>query len=112
MQDVIVLENGNFVPVNTTMSHGTLRPQDLCPIMMSALRTVSPDHYIIYRTAVHPLPPAFVLEDDNADWWQSDECAEFMGELFDLLNVYGPEGYYWGAHPGDGSDFGYWEIED
>tara|TARA_R100001244_G_scaffold73905_1_gene59227 strand:- start:108 stop:434 length:327 start_codon:yes stop_codon:yes gene_type:complete len=41
------------------------------------------------------------------------EDAQFLlDDLFDLLNDLAPEGYYFGAHPGDGSDFGYWTLEE
>ena len=28
-----------------------------------------------------------------------------------VLETYAPAGHYFGAHPGDGSDFGFWPIE-
>lgn len=41
--------------------------------------------------------------------WTSDQDATHtIGELIDLLNEDLPEGMYFGAHPGDGSDYGYW----
>lgn len=32
--------------------------------------------------------------------------------VFDAMNDLAPEGYYFGSHPGNGSDFGFWELED
>lgn len=41
-----------------------------------------------------------------------NEAQELIQDLFDTLNQISPEGYYFGAHPGDGSDFGYWEWQE
>lgn len=40
------------------------------------------------------------------------EPMELVVELIDALNDYAPEGFYFGAHPGDGSDYGFWMHED
>ena len=47
----------------------------------------------------------------EADWWNSDDAAGLLESLFDTLDSYSPEGYYFGAHLGDGSDYGFWKMD-
>ena len=49
--------------------------------------------------------------DKEADWWNSDDAAGLLESLFDTLDSYSPEGYYFGAHLGDGSDYGFWKMD-
>ena len=37
--------------------------------------------------------------------------SEIVNDLMDALNEYAPDGYYFGAIEGDGSDFGFWQDE-
>ena len=94
---------------NTSVSHGTMRPQDLIPIFLAVLRDDNPAAYEQLMAQPFPLPPAYAQEDNDSEWWNSEEASWFLEELFDLLNACAPEGCYFGSHPGDGSDFGYWE---
>jgi hypothetical protein len=92
---------------------GTHRPQDLVPAFLNKLRELDAGVYeqVVYCPA-YPMPPAYAAEDSNSEWWDSDECAEFVNEtLIDALDVFAPDDYFFGAHPGDGSDFGYWPVE-
>jgi hypothetical protein len=43
----------------------------------------------------------------------SDEAAYLVNEVFfDELEAFAPDGHLFGAHEGDGSDFGFWPVED
>jgi len=99
---------------NISLSHATMRPQDLIPVFLNFLSV----HYSVWYTAhvgrVFPLPPSYVQDEgEDSEWWDSEECAFFLNEeLFNALDELAPDGYYFGSHPGDGSDYGFWEVED
>jgi len=46
-----------------------------------------------------------INEDCAAEW-----LAEYAISLTDALNEHAPDGFMFGAHEGDGSDFGFWPI--
>jgi hypothetical protein len=85
-----------------TVIAGTHRPEDLIPAFMEVLHDLAP-------IRVDALYQVFGDEIRNA----ADRDGYFVNEvLFNALDECAPEGYYFGAHPGDGSDFGYWPEED
>lgn len=47
-----------------------------------------------------------------ADPVDAETGSELVAALIDRLNNYAPDGYYFGAHWGDGADFGYWPVEE
>jgi hypothetical protein len=71
--------------------------------------------------AIHGSEP-FTADEENPYWdpetmglngWTAaDDHNWVLEQLFDLLNKDLPDGLYFGAHPGDGSDFGYWGVEE
>lgn len=98
-----------------TVSTATLRAQDLLPKFLDALSVVAPEAYqqLMVPGAGFSAVPAHALEDEDDEWWQSEDCAWLLNEiLFDALNEHAPEGYYFGAHEGDGACFGFWSNEE
>jgi hypothetical protein len=94
--------NSNIGSVST----GTLRPEDLIPTFISELRRQKPlarRHRRLVReiNARMNAEDYFTLEDADFD----------LEELTEALNEYAPPGFYFGSHPGDGADFGYWLSE-
>lgn len=89
-----------------TVIHGTLRLQDLVPAFLDALHELKPDYELN-----EPIPQCALDDDDDAYWYGAVWFT--IEELEDELDACVAEyGYYFGAHAGDGSDFGFWLIED
>tara|TARA_R100000306_G_C4342721_1_gene126066 strand:- start:91 stop:423 length:333 start_codon:yes stop_codon:yes gene_type:complete len=107
-----------------TLISGTMRPQDLIPQFFRELRSKDKNAWwailrplldetpkIIHSFVFHHDDPFPVSPYDDDPWWVSDEASEVLSELFDALNEQAPEGWYFGAHPGDGADYGFWRHE-
>lgn len=92
-----------------TVSHATMRSQDLIPAFLGVLREFHPGaHHAILSDI-----PADALEDHEHEWWKSDDCSWILNEdIWSAMEEIAPEGHYFGAHPGDGSDYGFWSCEE
>lgn len=77
-----------------TISHGTLKLEDLISAFGPVLRDLAPAKWA--SLVVH----------------QSSDLQEFVIKLIDTLDDLAPEGYYFGTIEGDGSDFGFWKEEE
>ena len=93
-----------------SLSHGTMRTQDLLPEFLDAIRDTAEYAQLIAQP--FGVIPAHAIDDDLNEWWHSEDASFVVDELFDVLDSYAPDGYYFGAHPGDGSDYGFWVIEE
>jgi len=88
-----------------SVSYATLREEDLIPAFERVLDVAGVEYE---RPA---LVDKLLLGQPLADseW---EEVGYYVNEtLFDLLDGIAPEGTSFGAHPGNGSDFGFWEAE-
>jgi hypothetical protein len=80
-----------------SVSSGTLVTEELVDAFLDALDYLNPDYAKELRS--------------DYDNYAPDALDEFLHEkLFEALDECAPEGYYFGAHEGDGADFGFWEV--
>ena len=103
-----------YAPLGATLIHGTMRNCDLVPTFLEALKdTVEYEQMMGSITGENPDLCVITAGDtsEHDERWESYEVTCFLEELFDALDAHAPEGYYFGAHPGDGSDYGYWPGE-
>ena len=78
-----------------SISTGTLRPEDLLPTFARELERHDPNN-------------ALVTEANNILVWDDGGASELINEIQDELQNHCPPFVIFGAHPGDGADFGFW----
>lgn len=110
-----------------SVSHGTMRPEDLIPDFLYELEHQKPlrrEH----RKLISQIEKSMVscrcdvpcrgqAKVDNEDlhrqqYFESEDAIQDLEELFSALDCYAPPYFYFGAHPGDGSDYGWWLPDD
>jgi hypothetical protein len=91
-----------------SVSSGTMRTDDLIPAFLDTVGSLDPD-------VENRIKAEFAIGDvDDYRTWVEEhptDAQEMLEELFDILGEYAPTGYYFGSHPGDGADYGYWQDE-
>jgi hypothetical protein len=80
-----------------SVSTGTLRTQDLLPAFANALADLEGNRN----------RPLIVAADGEIDY-ESERASFLLGDMQDALEVSCPPFVFFGAHPGDGADFGFW----
>lgn len=90
-----------------SVSSGTHLQEDLIPAFEGVLEQCG-------VTLERPAAVTKLLEaDDELTDAEFEEVNWYLNEdLFNALDEIAPEGCYFGAHPGDGADFGFWSCED
>ena len=94
-----------------SVSHGTMRNEDLIPDFLWELDRVDTARANGIREDYADILDA--MNDDDFDVFtddMQDAASDLVNTLFDALNEYCPDDCYFGAHPGDGSDYGCWPI--
>ena len=100
-----------------SISHGTLRTQDLLPVFLETFMALGGNvpsdlecgAYIEYLNWPNPATTAC---DDEDKFWDSEDAMWDMEALTDGLNNLCPSFVYFGTLEGDGSDFGFWVDRD
>ena len=105
-----------------SISTGTLRTEDLLEAFAQTLSSlestkfyaeVGPDSLELYHgSELVRQAPAMLDALDNTTAVSNPYVAEYLDWLTDALQEYCPPFVYFGTHPGDGADFGFWpDIE-
>lgn len=85
-----------------TVSHGTMRAEDLIPEFVCTLRAIDTG-----KEYADLITKACDLDLD----YDSEQAGDILADLFDALDALAPDGHYFGAHPGNGSDYGFWAVD-
>ena len=106
-----------------SVTSGSMNNRHLIPAFMDALLQLggkmppfagSPLTDVI--NAPKPSLPFYNWNDDREDaieaYLDGEEAYWDLEELIDALDEIAPEHCYFGAHPGDGSDYGFWPVDD
>lgn len=99
-----------------TVSHGTFRIPDLLSSFTEALEQLCESGEARDKTAIIPEAKAYGSLLQKGGWAAEinhDDLDSILDRLFDALNeVAVKHNCYFGSHPGDGSDFGFWPNDE
>ena len=132
MNEIFILQSSEVDSLGAC-SYGTLRSVDLLPRLANYLSIALDTVEVRFENAGqalkdfeqgfvseyrHIVADAVEFHELNADEYGSAypdsvemDAQEIVASLFDALDQLSPDGQYFGSHPGDGADFGYWENE-
>lgn len=85
-----------------TLTERTLKAEDIYPVFRAALKILdTKKEYTDYPEITDP------------NRYESDGVNDFdVPGMIANLDALAPEGYYFGSHPDDGADFGFWEVDE
>jgi hypothetical protein len=96
-----------------SISSGTMRPQDLMPDFIWELRHLGhrDKRLTVIQNRVNTALNGKYGEDD-AYFTDEQSSYDLFETLFDMLDAHSLPYMYFGSHPGDGSDYGFWLSEN
>lgn len=102
--------------LNKTVIHGTQQPEHLIPTLIKFLDLVKEklsfekrESFVATWTAIDNF---LAVVENQENYLTSDQAVEDLETILSWLNELAPDGFYFGPHIGDGSDFGYWAVEE
>ena len=97
-----------------TVSEATMLARDLIPSFMDILALYNKRAYDEINDSLREYARMDDWRDvsDDGERWDSQAASYILNdEIWSAMNDIAPTGYYFGAHPGDGADYGYWRVE-
>lgn len=93
-----------------SLSHGTMIAEDV----IESLHPPLPDRFVKKaQTMALVRDMAARKGNQTLSATYAERLDAYLNEdIWDYLNGVAPKGYYFGAHPGDGSDYGFWKVEE
>lgn len=88
-----------------SISSGTMRAEDLIPTFadeLDSLLRMQPRSF--KRREMRKL----VNEANRSEDFDSEDAGELLNDLASALEEFAPPYFYFGAHEGDGADYGFW----
>jgi len=91
-----------------SISSGTMRKEDLIPAFVDELEYQAGKDDKYHIALCERINEAM----ENDGYFDGEDSYFDLEELFDALDEYSAPYFYFGAHPGDGSDYGWWLAID
>jgi len=89
--------------VDRSISHATMIAEDIVEAIQDTLKGVVDEENDLW--------------DSIEEFWDAEKDSEdrtviLNEDIWEALNEIAPKGTYFGSHPGDGSDYGFWTCEE
>lgn len=93
-----------------SISHGTLRPEDLIPDLIEHIRALDSEGR--FNSRLEELEKELETYEEIGELADPQYPDEVVVELMEILGEFAPPYMYFGTRAGDGAGFGFWLSED